>query len=314
DRYSVRNRDQAKRLVALVPRWYLGSARTAGGRAASLLTGSFCLGFWSGRGESNSRHSAWEADVLPLNYARKAATWEREAPDRLGGRVVACEGLHRQTGGLPAAGSRSSVGTPVAGRRASLLIDVDIRIDRIAEDRRARPIGAARGAHGFLVEGRLLPLHIAAAVGQMQPLPLLGLARLALLRIVRPRPLSRRGERHGRRLAGAGLGQAAEVGWHDQGRAVGELRLGALGVERGRADAHHVEHLAVELETVGAGRQQQGRRHGHAGAQASNASMLERHIGPRTASPVRHSWPERPFSGGGYRAFEASLRLTSSES
>ena len=27
-------------------------------------------GPWSGRRESNSRHSAWEADVLPLNYAR----------------------------------------------------------------------------------------------------------------------------------------------------------------------------------------------------------------------------------------------------
>ena len=25
---------------------------------------------WSGRWESNPRHSAWEADVLPLNYAR----------------------------------------------------------------------------------------------------------------------------------------------------------------------------------------------------------------------------------------------------
>ena len=25
---------------------------------------------WSGQGESNPRHSAWEADVLPLNYAR----------------------------------------------------------------------------------------------------------------------------------------------------------------------------------------------------------------------------------------------------
>ncbi len=28
------------------------------------------LKVWSGRGESNPRHSAWEADVLPLNYAR----------------------------------------------------------------------------------------------------------------------------------------------------------------------------------------------------------------------------------------------------
>src|SRR6202035_2206241 len=26
---------------------------------------------WSGRWESNPRHSAWEADVLPLNYARE---------------------------------------------------------------------------------------------------------------------------------------------------------------------------------------------------------------------------------------------------
>jgi hypothetical protein len=28
-------------------------------------------GGWSGRRESNPRHSAWEADVLPLNYGRK---------------------------------------------------------------------------------------------------------------------------------------------------------------------------------------------------------------------------------------------------
>ena len=26
--------------------------------------------FWSGRPGSNRRHSAWEADVLPLNYSR----------------------------------------------------------------------------------------------------------------------------------------------------------------------------------------------------------------------------------------------------
>ena len=28
--------------------------------------------FWSGRPGSNRRHSAWEADVLPLNYSRRA--------------------------------------------------------------------------------------------------------------------------------------------------------------------------------------------------------------------------------------------------
>ena len=32
------------------------------------------LNDWSGRGESNPRHSAWEADVLPLNYARDRVT------------------------------------------------------------------------------------------------------------------------------------------------------------------------------------------------------------------------------------------------
>jgi hypothetical protein len=30
--------------------------------------------YWSGRRESNPRHTAWEAVVLPLNYARNQ-TW-----------------------------------------------------------------------------------------------------------------------------------------------------------------------------------------------------------------------------------------------
>lgn len=34
---------------------------------------------WSGRRESNSLHSAWEADVLPVNYSRIGETnLERE--------------------------------------------------------------------------------------------------------------------------------------------------------------------------------------------------------------------------------------------
>src|SRR5579864_318283 len=37
---------------------------------------------WSGRWESNPRHSAWEADVLPLNYARA----RRRIAKREGGR------------------------------------------------------------------------------------------------------------------------------------------------------------------------------------------------------------------------------------
>ena len=32
---------------------------------------------WSGRWESNPRHSAWEADVLPLNYARAGSDLQR---------------------------------------------------------------------------------------------------------------------------------------------------------------------------------------------------------------------------------------------
>src|SRR4028118_1020654 len=44
-----------------------GRAERAPGEVeqADLLEGD-----WSGRWESNPRHSAWEADVLPLNYAR----------------------------------------------------------------------------------------------------------------------------------------------------------------------------------------------------------------------------------------------------
>lgn len=37
-------------------------------------TGFVCLNnlliFWSGRWDSNPRRPAWEADILPLNYAR----------------------------------------------------------------------------------------------------------------------------------------------------------------------------------------------------------------------------------------------------
>src|SRR5580704_12506429 len=35
---------------------------------------------WSGRWESNPRHTAWEAVVLPLNYARKQCTIPNPPP------------------------------------------------------------------------------------------------------------------------------------------------------------------------------------------------------------------------------------------
>ena len=39
---------------------------------------------WSGRSGSNRRHSAWEADVLPLNYARISNDLERPDQGSLG--------------------------------------------------------------------------------------------------------------------------------------------------------------------------------------------------------------------------------------
>ena len=44
--------------------------------APQLPTGQPSARTWSGRWESNPRHSAWEADVLPLNYARKLVVFQ----------------------------------------------------------------------------------------------------------------------------------------------------------------------------------------------------------------------------------------------
>ena len=43
-----------------------------GVRAKFTISGNAVIGGldWSGRPGSNRRHSAWEADVLPLNYSR----------------------------------------------------------------------------------------------------------------------------------------------------------------------------------------------------------------------------------------------------
>src|SRR3954469_16899576 len=47
--------------------------------AASSI-GLLVQGNWSGRRESNPRHTAWEAVVLPLNYARDARTITKPPP------------------------------------------------------------------------------------------------------------------------------------------------------------------------------------------------------------------------------------------
>ena len=50
----------------------------------------------------------------------------------------------------------------------------------------------------------------------------------------------------------AGCRQPGHIGRHDQRGTIGDLGLEALRRLGGRADAHHVEHLAVEVEAVGA--------------------------------------------------------------
>src|SRR5437588_4939451 len=41
---------------------------------------------WSGRRESNPRHTAWEAVVLPLNYARASISIAKPGRDQQGAR------------------------------------------------------------------------------------------------------------------------------------------------------------------------------------------------------------------------------------
>ena len=92
---------------------------------------------WSGRGESNPRHSAWEADVLPLNYARKTSNFRHLAQVTLGRvtsrnllaqavQLVAGPGRRRQDRRSYAAGARRAESSDAApmfnlfGKRAEL--------------------------------------------------------------------------------------------------------------------------------------------------------------------------------------------------
>ena len=47
-----------------------GTDGRGGGSGGDQSWGEKSFEKWSGRRESNPRHSAWEADVLPLNYGR----------------------------------------------------------------------------------------------------------------------------------------------------------------------------------------------------------------------------------------------------
>ena len=51
-----------------------------GGMAAAMATTIRYRSGWSGRRDSNSRPSAWEADALPLSYSRSRARIDRRRP------------------------------------------------------------------------------------------------------------------------------------------------------------------------------------------------------------------------------------------
>lgn len=79
---------RAELRMAIAPGRTLRNSR--GVRKGDRLDSVAAAKLWSGRWESNPRHSAWEADVLPLNYAR--------APAWFSGGVRACPRLPRQIG------------------------------------------------------------------------------------------------------------------------------------------------------------------------------------------------------------------------
>lgn len=108
---------------------------------------------WSGRSGSNRRHSAWEADVLPLNYARNAFDLQE-----LGWKVQAqLAGHPGNVGTTQELGSRNRTGIKAAmlSRLTRLLLQkanvVEVQGDtsgladseRSCLDRPSQPKGAA---------------------------------------------------------------------------------------------------------------------------------------------------------------------------
>lgn len=57
------------------PKAFLSLSTAKVNGSALLPTAVWIVEDWSGRWESNPRHSAWEADVLPLNYTRRACPY-----------------------------------------------------------------------------------------------------------------------------------------------------------------------------------------------------------------------------------------------
>src|SRR5262245_2476675 len=138
---------------------------------------------------------------------------------------------------------RASVNAGASAAVARLLL-VDVAAE-IADQRRTWPIGTARRVNITGVHRPLLPLYVAAAIGQVQALALLCLTGLALLGIIGPQRRGLGG------LSRPRLGQPRGIGRQDQRRTLGELGLVLAGLDGGRAHAEHIEDLAVEFDPVG---------------------------------------------------------------
>ena len=81
---------------------------------------------WSGRWGSNPRHSAWEADVLPLNYARPSAPCQclrkratRERPRTTVAHSLANPASYRKLCGSTSSATRTSRGVVTDSRHAA---------------------------------------------------------------------------------------------------------------------------------------------------------------------------------------------------
>ncbi len=133
----------------------------------------------------------------------------------------------------------------------------------------ARAVGAAVGPRIVGVERLVLPLDLAAAVGEVQALALLGLPPLLLLGIL-----------EGARSVSAvlpdpGSGRRLTLGGTTSGARSAILGSRVLASSADPLTPIHVEELALELKPVTAGAQREHHRDGHSGADAEAQARLK---------------------------------------
>ena len=135
-----------------------------------------CVKEWSGRWESNPRHAAWEAAVLPLNYARHCREISGAGRARQGASVVHGAGEHvhdhpAQQDQADADRCRKIEGLPVShpGHRRDA-DDAHAGPDRIDHSRRhaAQREGQAPEGQGISHNGNHARLQLGEAGGARQ--------------------------------------------------------------------------------------------------------------------------------------------------